>query len=302
MVAGLRHPQKPPKLNAPVREFNYSSEYFDHLSGGWTERSMPKIAPLVRRVTAQQRPRRVLDYGCGSGAYAALLAEHGGEVEGCDVSAHVRAACEQRYARFQQIASSTELPDGRYDLLFSTEVLEHIEDHNQALRDFFRTLQPGGMVLLTTTTYTPSVFTMYYGVGLDKRPRKDALRGFAEWLVGLTSVARGDAFVRKWCFRWLGGHFHGFRPRALVKDFRRAGFEVVDSGVLYILEPLQLYFLQTHTLGGLARRADWPLWKRCLGVPLYAVLKPLNALLKRLRLFANNTYVIARKPGPRASA
>ena len=116
-----------------AKEFDYDPEYFGSLKGSWNEVSFPLIAPLARQAVAAGKPARILDYGCGSGTYARVLAEGGGEVDGCDVAEHSRETCERLYHRFIKIASASELPSAHYDLIFSTEVLEHIRDH-QATR------------------------------------------------------------------------------------------------------------------------------------------------------------------------
>jgi SAM-dependent methyltransferase len=41
------------------------------------------------------------------------------------------------------------LPDCRFDLIVSSDVLEHVRDLNAALREAFRLLRPGGMLLAT---------------------------------------------------------------------------------------------------------------------------------------------------------
>lgn len=277
-------------------QFDYSSDYFSRLTNGWHETSFPIIAPLARRVMADSRPRMILDYGCGTGAYAALLAEQGATVEGCDVSDHARAVCQGRYDRLLEMRGSQDLPDARYDLVFSTEVLEHIADHRQTLRDFHRALRPGGTLLLTTTTYAPSVFALIYAARRLGRSRMDSLRGVGEWALGFTSETRADRFVRRWCFEYLGGHYHGFRRRALARDLRAAGFERVEEGVFHAVEPLQLRFLHSHGLREFLTRPDWPVWKRAAGLPLYCLGHPMNALMKRFGWLANNLHVIARKP------
>lgn len=42
------------------------------------------------------------------------------------------------------------IPDGRFDLIFCTEVLEHVAEPFAAVRELYRMLKPGGNLVVTT--------------------------------------------------------------------------------------------------------------------------------------------------------
>ncbi|MFC1761545.1 hypothetical protein ACFL6U_05635 [Planctomycetota bacterium] len=106
---------------------------------------------------------------------------------------------------------------------------------------------------------------------------------------------RRDRFIERWCFEPLGGHYHGFLRGELVCAFRDAGFSIENSGVFYVIEPIQIPFLYTHTLCELITRKDWSKSKRSLAAIIYIGAHPLNKLMKTGHLFANNLYVVAKK-------
>ncbi|MBC7224166.1 MAG: class I SAM-dependent methyltransferase [Anaerolineae bacterium] len=95
--------------------------------------------------------RRVLDAGCGVGAWAQALQEAGARVVGVDVEEERVADALARASGAGFVVASVEcLPfgDASFDVVFSHEVLEHVEDDLQALREAARVLRPGGHLVL----------------------------------------------------------------------------------------------------------------------------------------------------------
>ncbi|MCA8083843.1 class I SAM-dependent methyltransferase [Burkholderia cenocepacia] len=98
---------------------------------------------------------RVLDIGCGAGASSLALAAHvgaGGQVLGVDISeplidrARALAPKDSR-ALFQMAdASSAELPEGAFDILFSRFGVMFFDDPTAAFAHMRRALRPGGRV------------------------------------------------------------------------------------------------------------------------------------------------------------
>lgn len=123
----------------------------------WWYLGMQRITlTLISRLALEQRPARVLDAGCGTGAAMEYLAAFG-TVTGCDLSPLALPFCRQRgLARLSQ-ATITHLPfdDGCFDLVTSFDVLYHqaVEDCGRALAEFRRVLRPGGHLFLRLPAY-----------------------------------------------------------------------------------------------------------------------------------------------------
>lgn len=105
--------------------------------------------PLARR-------RRVLDAGCGTGFGARYLAEHGaGHVTGIDLEPRAVAYARRHFAGprvefLTTVDNHWPVASGSADLVFSSNVVEHVEDIAGYLHEVRRVLAPGGALLLVT--------------------------------------------------------------------------------------------------------------------------------------------------------
>jgi len=101
------------------------------------------------------RRKRVLDAGCGTGYGTAELARGAAAVVGLDVSAEALKFARLSYplsnAGFLQ-ASCAALPfaGGSFDLVTVFEVIEHIREWRECLREIRRVLAPAGQCVIST--------------------------------------------------------------------------------------------------------------------------------------------------------
>jgi SAM-dependent methyltransferase len=101
---------------------------------------------------------RVLDLGCGEGDFAAAAASAGAdEVLGVDVAAAAvrRARARHPELRFEQVTAGEPLPagDATMDLVWCSEVLEHVVGTARLLSEARRVLRTGGTLLVTTPAH-----------------------------------------------------------------------------------------------------------------------------------------------------
>ncbi len=92
---------------------------------------------------------RVLENGCGVGMYVEKLRPYGGTVIGLEYDFD-RAAIAHRESEHVVNAAGEHLPfpAGRFDLILSHEVIEHVIDDRAAIAEMVRALRPGGRLAL----------------------------------------------------------------------------------------------------------------------------------------------------------
>ncbi|MGP3790915.1 class I SAM-dependent methyltransferase [Pseudomonas sp. B392_1p] len=99
----------------------------------------------------------VLDIGCGDGPFASFCAERGAEVIFADIDADKVAAIEtmlkgspaRAILPLVTDANPIPLPDNRVNKVIAMEVLEHVADPAQFMRELVRVAKPGAQFLIT---------------------------------------------------------------------------------------------------------------------------------------------------------
>jgi ubiquinone biosynthesis O-methyltransferase len=98
---------------------------------------------------------RVLDVGCGDGAFAVALARRGASVTGIDQSAAMIDAARVRAARHHadvsfQVADAQRLPfaDAAFDVVTAITILCFVDDAGPVFREIARVLKPGGRLVI----------------------------------------------------------------------------------------------------------------------------------------------------------
>ena len=111
--------------------------------------------PATSSLVPDVEGKRVLDAGCGTGAYSAWLVEQGAEVVGVDVSeamlSHARETVDET-ATFLQADLGAPLPfaDDAFDGVVSALALSYVEDWDRAFGELRRVLAPGGFLVFST--------------------------------------------------------------------------------------------------------------------------------------------------------
>ncbi len=177
---------------------------------GWASAHAPAscnyLGPKVLQAIAGFAARRVLDLGCGNGALAAQLAAAGYEVCGVDADREGVELARSRHGglRFHHCGVHDDPAallalEQPFDLVVSTEVVEHLYAPHLLPAFAHRVLVPGGRLLLTTP---------YHGY----------LKNLALSLAG------------KWddhhTALWHGGHIKFWSRRTLTRLLDEGGFDV----------------------------------------------------------------------------
>lgn len=154
------------------REF--AQIFVNHFKGGsWVNQSeLAKMARLEERywwfvgrrfivrslVNKYWKPQSnlpiVLDLGCGTGGSFALLRKWG-EVIGLDVSLVALNFSRKRGMKRLVLGDAQILPfsNNKFDLIAVLDVLEHLDNDFQSLKEIWRVLKPGGAVVFTVPAF-----------------------------------------------------------------------------------------------------------------------------------------------------
>jgi ubiquinone/menaquinone biosynthesis C-methylase UbiE len=118
----------------------------------------PDLSLRIGHLLAGVRPGdRALDLGCGEGRFTEELARAGAVPVGVDVA---QAALDRARAkhpsldfRLAPIDGPLPLDDGSFDVVWASEVIEHVADTARWLSEVRRVLVPGGRLLVTTPSH-----------------------------------------------------------------------------------------------------------------------------------------------------
>lgn len=109
---------------------------------------------LQRRLELTQKfvdfkGNKVLDVGCGTGMFLGKFKELGAEVYGIDVDEDKVRIAKEKYVNVMK-APAEDLPykDKFFDIVWSHEVLEHVDNDRKAIQESIRVLKPGGKLVV----------------------------------------------------------------------------------------------------------------------------------------------------------
>jgi 2-polyprenyl-3-methyl-5-hydroxy-6-metoxy-1,4-benzoquinol methylase len=149
-------PPTPTRIPMPDSSIEQQTEYYDRF---WAEHGfanrfqLERCAAVLRALHATKlKEPTIVEVGCGAGWLTAVLG-HFGPALGVELSPAAVAAATERYPHARFLAADLtrwDHPRGEFDVVVSSEVIEHLEDQAQHARMAYELLRPGGFLILTT--------------------------------------------------------------------------------------------------------------------------------------------------------
>jgi 2-polyprenyl-3-methyl-5-hydroxy-6-metoxy-1,4-benzoquinol methylase len=134
-------------------------DYYEELWQRLPDELVPPDFELRRRflLSAVRPTDRALDLGCGDGTFTAEIAAAGADVLGVDIAeaAIARARARHPDQQFKVVPTDGPQPldDNSFDLVWCSEVIEHVADTARWLSEVRRVMAPHGRLLLTTPSH-----------------------------------------------------------------------------------------------------------------------------------------------------
>ncbi|WP_280164066.1 class I SAM-dependent methyltransferase [Rhizobium sp. RU36D] len=224
-------------------------------------------AAEIEVIAAQLQPAgaRVLEIGAGTGQQAAALSARGYDMVAIEMPTSNYAA-DRVFPIVDFDGSHIPFPDHSFDIVFSSNVLEHVPNLVQMHSEIRRVLKPGGYALHVLPTHSWRFWTtlsafpagLQYAWTLEEQlfPRRpisldDLKRAVVAWYnAGKHVLApfkqtrhgeRGNIFSETWLFR----------PGWWRKNFRDNRFDIVDEA------PIGLFYT-----GNMVFNEKWSIERR----------------------------------------
>lgn len=243
----------------------YYEEYWNKRPEAWTP-SSGNISVDEKVIFSRYLPAgtRCLDYGCGDGLrYGKMLTEKGVQHLGFDISENAvkQAQVLGLDVKLLTPEGRTSLNDATADVAICFEVLEHLQEPQCAMAEFFRCLKPGGHALISVPN-----------AAFWTQRIEFLLTGF--WCPGGSPITARKS-------PWCDPHIRFYHPKLLRRLAMSTGFEVVES------------FGEAFTLGALPY-----VWRRPkLRAIADFISRPIGWLGKVLpSWFGARLFLVARKP------
>ena len=141
---------------SPLQKFYSTKGYYRWEKGNFQHDRVKKMIEQIELVLQSKRKLRVLDIGSGTGDLLYRLykkyPQH--EYHGCDIADTIIAKNKKDKReinwKIQDFNGRTTYANDSFDLVIAGEILEHVYDTDNFMKEIHRVLKKNGIVILTT--------------------------------------------------------------------------------------------------------------------------------------------------------
>jgi len=269
-------------------QFNWNIEEFDALV-----RSCEKDDGVRLALKYLSKDARILEAGCGVGRVVRYLQDWGYDIEGSELNASIVKQVIDRFPdmRIRQ-GNILHIPvsDEYYGGLLSYGVVEHFtQGPDEALREMFRVLQPGGVAVVTVPAFNALRFLKYWIMCVIDIRKQAWFRKLYHKQPVVMNNDRKVALQKGYRYHVYpdrGDFFeYRFTPREFIDSCRRNGFDVIASIPISHWDGLYQEFGKI-----MCDFRNWMFHPTFLG-------KIMNTAMRFIPLFHNHMYAcILKKP------
>lgn len=141
--------------------YRTNTEYFRAMTKTHDRTYYDSMLRLMVECRINIRNKKIIDIGCGSGTWAKVLRNTFGDsfkAYGIDISELGNAG---KYLRFRR-ANAEKIPykSGIFDIVFISDVLEHVIEPKRVLKEAVRVLKKNGLLIIRTPNFlSPFAFS-----------------------------------------------------------------------------------------------------------------------------------------------
>jgi SAM-dependent methyltransferase len=176
-----------------------------------------RLDEIVGGFAPFRRTGRLLDIGCGAGTLLHAARRAGWDAAGTEVSRpaveHVRG---EGFEVFAGELQQARFPDGHFDVVTASEILEHLPDPRVLLAEAARILRPGGL-FWGTTPHGRGLSARALGIEWSTVSPPEHLQLFS--LGGMRRLLKSAGFTRA---RVITQGFNHYEVRHALLDKRRS--------------------------------------------------------------------------------
>ena len=211
-----------------------SSSFLSHLYK-WR---MINIVTSIRKRC--QPPGKILDWGCGDGAFIKLLRAYGYDCYGIDA---YNEEINSPYIRNATI-NDTDFPDKFFDIITCFHVLEHLPDPLDSVVDAMKLLKTGGLMIVEVPNITSLGFRIFkkrwqpleIPTHLNHFSPQTLRKLFAA--AGRTKIIKEDFFSNRISpSAFVLSAFPGLTPKSIRLKYR-GRYPLALSGIYFLLQLL----------------------------------------------------------------
>lgn len=142
------------ELYSPAEQEEYYGHYYHEWNLSFSPINDVRFKELLATFEAHRSSNRILDIGCGSGQLLKVAIEQGWTAYGTEIASgvfeHLSGLGIDAFGGELQEAN---YPSRFFDVIYCSEVIEHMVDPCSLVREVSRILRPGGLLYLTTPNY-----------------------------------------------------------------------------------------------------------------------------------------------------
>lgn len=144
-------------LNTSGMERSFYKDYFKIEREHWLMigRRMFVKDQISKYLNSEHEVIKILDLGCGSGLFVEELAKAGYDSHGLDISSESVRFGELKGIKNIGVMDSHKINfvDKTFDVVLTLDFMQHLEDETWVLKEIYRVLKPGGIVVNTIPAY-----------------------------------------------------------------------------------------------------------------------------------------------------